>query len=157
MDGVEAIDNLIEVFRVLEQPIAAERQTWREGQEGMMHRLWDVIAPIVVFPLMTQDRQDDAALTSFFGWMEATLLEGDKEVVNWVDTGILERLGDDLGWIARARPFMGPLTIEYHRMVQSWWGRDDGFYNLGPPGPPPETGHVSPPVRPWSPPDHRQS
>jgi hypothetical protein len=31
---------------------------------------------------MTQGRQDDAALTSFFGWLEANLLEGDKEVVN---------------------------------------------------------------------------
>jgi hypothetical protein len=44
MDGVEAIDTLVEVFPSWEQPIAAERRTWREGQEGMMHPLWDVIA-----------------------------------------------------------------------------------------------------------------
>jgi hypothetical protein len=77
--------------------------------------------------------------------MEDVLLRGDKQVMNWVDTGILERFGDELRWVRRSRPYMGPMTIKHHRMVQAWWGRDDEFADLGPPGPPPFTGfHIWP-------------
>ena len=95
---------------------------------------------LVFEPMMNEEPADPSKLHAFFDWLEYVVLRGDKSVINWIDTGILESLGDDLAWVARARPYMGSMTIKHHRAVQAWWGRDDGFADLGPPGTPPFTG-----------------
>jgi hypothetical protein len=153
MDEEATLADLLERFPVLSDPVAEEMASWQPEHGLMLHLIWDVMFHVLFLPMMESEAEDSVALQSFFDWMEDTLLRGDKHVVNWIDTGILERFGDDLSWVKRSRPYMGPLTIQHHRMVQSWWGRDDGFYDLGPPGRPPFTGFPhSPSARPWTPP-----
>lgn len=140
MDEEQVISHFIEFFPDLRSPIAEEQARFPPDPGIRLRAAWDPIFRLVFQPMVSEEPADPSTLHDFFDWLEYSVLRGDKTVINWIDTRILERLGDDLAWVARVRPYMGPMTIKHHRMVQAERGRDDGFADLGPPGTPPFTG-----------------
>lgn len=90
---------------------------------GLYSLFDEVIDPVVLKPLLEAEQEDGPGLRQFFDLVERWATRGDESVKTFVKVGVCERIGDDPGWLARARRYMGPATMKASLAAEVGLGR----------------------------------
>src|SRR3712207_2942116 len=94
---------------------------WWEGDASAKHAIYgSVLNPLLRASL---DRGDPAPLRRAFEFVERMAAASDERLVNIVAVTIVGALGDEAATLAKARPLMGPRTLELSLRAEAFLGR----------------------------------
>lgn len=110
----EAVPEILEKYK-------DELQWWGEESPGAHIVFGDVLVPFVISLL--ESSADEAILKRIFLFLEQLAENTDPLVQEVIAFTICERLGDNPGWLSKARQYMGERTKELCDETERYWHR----------------------------------